>query len=57
VSDNFNDFESIPNLVSMFLSRAALRGDRPFLGYKDGSEWCTISWAEAARRVAGLAKT
>ncbi|MFN5632823.1 MAG: AMP-dependent synthetase/ligase [Sphingomonadales bacterium] len=40
----------------MFLSRAALRGDRPFLGYKDGSEWCTISWAEAARRVAGLAK-
>ncbi|MBP6580581.1 MAG: long-chain fatty acid--CoA ligase [Sphingorhabdus sp.] len=40
----------------MFLSRAALRGDRPFLGYKDGSEWCTISWAETARRVAGLAK-
>jgi long-chain acyl-CoA synthetase len=56
VSDNFNDFESIPNLVSMFLSRAALRGDRPFLGYKDGSEWRTISWAETARRVAGLAK-
>lgn len=56
MSDNFNDFESIPNLVSMFLSRAALRGDRPFLGYKDGSEWCTISWAETARRVAGLAK-
>ncbi|WP_397593193.1 AMP-dependent synthetase/ligase [Sphingorhabdus sp.] len=40
----------------MFLSRAALRGDRPFLGYKDGSEWRTISWAETARRVAGLAK-
>lgn len=56
MSDNFNDFESIPNLVSMFLSRAALRGDRPFLGYKDGSEWRTISWAETARRVAGLAK-
>lgn len=56
MSDNFNDFESIPNLVSMFLSRAALRGDRPFLGYKDGSEWHTISWAETARRVAGLAK-
>lgn len=56
MSDNFNDFESIPNLVSMFLSRAALRGDRPFLGYKDGSEWCTISWAETARRVAGLSK-
>lgn len=56
MADNFNDFESIPNLVSMFLSRAALRGDRPFLGYKHGDEWRTISWAETARRVAGLAK-
>ncbi|MCC6478871.1 MAG: long-chain fatty acid--CoA ligase [Sphingomonadaceae bacterium] len=41
----------------MFLSRAALRGDRPFLGYKHGEEWHTISWAETARRVAGLAKS
>ncbi len=57
MADNFNDFESIPNLVSMFLSRAALRGDRPFLGYKHGEEWHTISWAETARRVAGLAKS
>ncbi|MFD1767491.1 AMP-dependent synthetase/ligase [Sphingorhabdus buctiana] len=40
----------------MFLSRAELRGDRPFLGYKHGDEWRTISWAETARRVAGLAK-
>ena len=57
MADNFNDFESIPNLVSMFLSHAALRGDRPFLGYKHGEEWHTISWAETARRVAGLAKS
>lgn len=56
MDDNFDDFESIPNLVSMFLSRAALRGDRPFLGYKHGDEWRTIGWAETARRVAGLAK-
>ncbi len=56
MADNFNDFESIPNLVSMFLSRAVLRGDRPFLGYKHGDEWRTISWTETARRVAGLAK-
>ncbi|WP_374544256.1 long-chain fatty acid--CoA ligase [Sphingorhabdus sp.] len=41
----------------MFLSHAALRGDRPFLGYKHGEEWHTISWAETARRVAGLAKS
>ncbi len=56
MSEQFNDFGSFPNLVSMFLSRAAMRGDRPFLGYKQGGEWQTISWAEAARRVAGLAK-
>jgi long-chain acyl-CoA synthetase len=56
VSEQFNDFDSFPNLVSMFLSRAALRGDRPFLGFKQSSEWRTISWAETARRVAALAK-
>ncbi len=55
--DDFNDFESIPNLVSMFLSRVELRGERPFLGYKHGDEWRTISWTETARRVAGLAKS
>ena len=57
MADNFNDFGSLPNLVTMFLDRAALRGDRPFLGFKDGGEWRTISWAETARRVAGLAKS
>jgi long-chain acyl-CoA synthetase len=57
VADNFNDFGSLPNLVTMFLDRAALRGERPFLGFKDGGEWRTISWAETARRVAGLAKS
>lgn len=56
MSKHFNDFDSFPNLVSMFLSRAGLRGDRPFLGYKHDSEWHTISWTETARRVAGLAK-
>jgi long-chain acyl-CoA synthetase len=56
VSQQFNDFDSFPNLVSMFLSRADLRGDRPFLGFKEDGEWHTISWAETARRVAALAK-
>ena len=56
MSVQFNDFDSFPNLVSMFLARAESRGDRPFLGYKNGSEWHTISWEETARRVAGLAK-
>jgi long-chain acyl-CoA synthetase len=56
VSEQFDDFSSFPNLPAMFLSRAALRGDRPFLGFKQDGEWRTISWAEVARRVAGLAK-
>jgi long-chain acyl-CoA synthetase len=57
VSSNFNDFDSHQNLVSLFLSRAALRGDAPFLGFKQDGEWLTISWTEVARRVAGLAKS
>jgi long-chain acyl-CoA synthetase len=57
VAEKFTDFESFPNLVSMFLARAAQRGDRPFLGFKQDGEWRTISWAETARRVAGLAKS
>jgi long-chain acyl-CoA synthetase len=57
VSEQFNDFDDFPNLVSMFLSRAVSRGEAPFLGFKQGGEWRTISWAETARRVAGLAKS
>ena len=57
MSEQFDDFDGFPNLVSMFLARAALRGDRPFLGYKADGSWQTISWAETARQVAGLAKS
>ncbi|MEP7350135.1 MAG: AMP-dependent synthetase/ligase [Sphingorhabdus sp.] len=41
----------------MFLTRARLRGDAPFLWAKSGGEWQSISWAETARRVAGFAKS
>jgi long-chain acyl-CoA synthetase len=57
VADNFDDFGSFPNLVSMFLTRAVVRGEAPFLGYKADGSWQTISWAETARRVAALAKS
>jgi long-chain acyl-CoA synthetase len=53
---NFDDFENFPNLVAMFFTRAEQFGDAPFLWAKSGSEWHSISWAEAARRVAGFAK-
>jgi long-chain acyl-CoA synthetase len=55
--DKFNDFDAHENLVSLFLSRAEARGDRPFLWRKLGGEWVSLSWTEVARRVAGLAKS
>jgi long-chain acyl-CoA synthetase len=55
-AEQFNDFDSFPNLVSMFYARARQRGDKPFLWAKIGGEWLSISWAEAARQVAGFAK-
>ena len=56
-AEQFDDFDSFPNLVTMFFTRARHRGDAPFLWSKTGGEWQSISWAEAARRVAGFAKS
>ncbi len=56
-AEHFDDFESFPNLVTMFLRRAAMRGDAPFLWAKSGGEWASISWTETARRVAAFAKS
>ena len=49
--------EHFPNLVAMFLTRAEEKGDQPFLWAKRHGEWRSISWAEAARQVAALAKS
>jgi long-chain acyl-CoA synthetase len=48
-------FEHFPNLVTMFFTRAAEKGDAPFLWAKIDKEWRPISWREAAERVASLA--
>ena len=45
------------NLVSMFLTRAAEKGDAPFLWAKRDGAWHSISWREAARQVAALAES
>lgn len=55
-AEQFDDFDSFPNLVSMFLARARYRGDAPFLWAKKEGGWQSLSWAETARRVAGFAK-
>jgi long-chain acyl-CoA synthetase len=47
--------EHFDNLVSLFLTRAAENGDKPFLWAKRDGEWRAISWSEAARQVASLA--
>ncbi|QCB43522.1 long-chain fatty acid--CoA ligase [Sphingomonas sp. PAMC26645] len=46
--------ERFPNLVTMFFTRAAEKGDAPFLWTKTGGTWVATSWAEAARQVASL---
>ncbi|WP_294246352.1 long-chain fatty acid--CoA ligase [uncultured Sphingomonas sp.] len=46
--------EYFPNLITMFFTRAAEKGDAPFLWRKQGGSWQSISWAEAARQVASL---
>lgn len=50
------DFAGYPNLVAMFLDRAKVRGDGPFLWAKHGGQWHSQSWAEAARQVCLLAE-
>ena len=47
--------EHFPNLVTMFLTRAREKGDKPFLWAKRDGAWQSISCAEAARQVAALA--
>ena len=49
--------EPFPNLVTMFLTRAAEKGDQPFLWAKRDGEWRATSWREAARQVAALAES
>ncbi|WJS99144.1 AMP-dependent synthetase/ligase [Novosphingobium humi] len=50
------DIETSPNLVTLFLARADLLADRPFLHAKTDQGWQAITWAEAARRVVLLAQ-
>jgi long-chain acyl-CoA synthetase len=48
--------ETFPNLVTMFFTRAAEHGEAPFLFWKEGGAWQSLSWAETARRVAALSE-
>jgi long-chain acyl-CoA synthetase len=54
--ERMRQIEQFPNLVAMFFTRAEEQGDRPFLWAKRDGAWTSISWADAARQVASLAK-
>ena len=49
--------EKFPNLVTMFLTRAGEKGDKPFLSSRRDGAWAAISYSEAARQVAALAES
>lgn len=51
-----SDIDSTPNLVALFLKRAGIRGERPFLWAKRDGRWQSLSWAEAARQVCLIAE-
>lgn len=50
------DIDIASNLVSLFLSRADERGEKPFLTAKVDGEWISMSYAEAAQKVCLLAE-
>jgi long-chain acyl-CoA synthetase len=52
-----SDIDAAQNLVQLFLKRADERAETPFLGFKRGGCWETITWAEAARQVCLLAES
>jgi long-chain acyl-CoA synthetase len=49
------EFETFPNLVTMFFARAAEKGDAPFLWAKKAGAWQSMSWRETAEEVSSLA--
>jgi long-chain acyl-CoA synthetase len=51
-----SDFATAPNLVSLFLGHADLRGTKPLLWSKRQGEWSAISWEETAQRVCLIAE-
>ncbi len=56
-NDRYLEIDGFSNLVSMFFQRASEGGDKPFLWARADGAWRPISWTEAARQVASLAKS
>lgn len=56
IDKSLEQFDAFNNLVEMFLARVAERGDAPFLWGKQDGAWHSISWNDAAGKMALLAK-
>ncbi|WP_156839794.1 AMP-dependent synthetase/ligase [Novosphingobium aquimarinum] len=54
---DIGDFSASPNLVALFLQRAAERGTRPMLQAKRDGAWQALSWRDAVRQVSLLAES
>ena len=52
-----SDFAGFPNLVAMFLARAAEHGDAPFLSARHDGRWHARSWRDVADEVCLLAQS
>ena len=52
-----SDIQTASNLVTLFLSRADARGDRPFLSAKREGKWQSQSWSEVASKVCLMAES
>jgi long-chain acyl-CoA synthetase len=50
------EFETFPNLVTMFFTRATELGDAPFLWHREGKAWKSRSWTQTALQVAALSE-
>jgi long-chain acyl-CoA synthetase len=51
-----SDFDASANLVALFLGRAALLADKPFLFAKRDGAWQPVTWGEAADQVCLIAE-
>ena len=49
------EFETFPNLVTMFFTRAREQSSQPFLWHKAPNGWASQSWGEVAAKVAAMA--
>ena len=48
------EFETFPNLVTMFFTRASELGNAPFLWRREDKKWVSRSWKDTALQVAAL---